>query len=251
MADRVGFWFYVGDWMKDPELRFCSLFARGLLVDLLCIMFEAKHQGQLARPDGSPRTDSEIVDAISGGTRDEKLNALNELITSGALKRNENTGVLYSSRLMRLNELSRKKREAGKKGGDKRAANATQTPKQNSSNQASKTGVVSDTDSASDSDGFTLSKITPVIDSIPKEIAERFILWVKGYWQKHGQWVPLVQQEALLMKLLGLGTEKAIADLDLSIEVCSKRILDSSWKFGTVAELPVKTYGQRIGGGAW
>ena len=94
MGKRVGFWFYTGDWMKDPELRFCSIFARGLLVDLLCLMFEAKRQGELSKPDGSPRSDEEIVDCVSGSDRATKLAALKELINSGALKRDENTGVL-------------------------------------------------------------------------------------------------------------------------------------------------------------
>jgi hypothetical protein len=146
-----GFWFFTGDWMKDPELRFCSLFARGLLVDLLCILFEANEQGFASNPDGSPRTDEQIVDAISGGDRGEKLAALAELEKSGVLSR-DSRGVLFSRRLARLAEVSATRKQNGSKGGSKRQANLKQNDKQN-------TGV-SVSVSVSDSDSFLEEKYT-------------------------------------------------------------------------------------------
>lgn len=148
MGKSPGFWFFVGDWMKDPELRFCSLFARGLLVDLLCLMFEAKTQGYLSKPNGEPRSDLDIVNAISGGTCDEKMEALKELETSGVLSRNEN-GVLFSRRIARLGEVSEQRSKAGSKGVSKREANKEAKAKQN---DKQKQGV---SDSDSDSDSFS------------------------------------------------------------------------------------------------
>lgn len=116
--------------MKDPELRFCSLFARGLLVDLLCILFEANEQGYASNPDGTPRTNEQIVDAVAGGSREQKLAALSELERSGVLSR-DNRGVLYSRRLSRLSELSKERSKNGSKGGSKRQAKQKQTLKQN------------------------------------------------------------------------------------------------------------------------
>jgi hypothetical protein len=123
MAKLPSFQFYPGDWMKDPELRLCSIFARGLLVDLLCIMFEAKHRGQLVLADGvTPWTDLQIVDAVTGGDRHEKLSALEELLCNGVLKRDEQ-GIVYSKRLL-ADELIRQERsKAGSKGGSKAQAN--------------------------------------------------------------------------------------------------------------------------------
>lgn len=129
MGKSPGFWFFTGDWLKDSELRFCSLFARGLLVDLLCIMFEAKEQGYMSKPDGTPRSDVDIVDAISGSTRDEKLKALAELESSGVLSR-DNRNVLYSRRLSKLKELSELRSKSGSKGGSKTQAKLKQTDKQ-------------------------------------------------------------------------------------------------------------------------
>jgi hypothetical protein len=144
MAKSPGFWFFTGDWMKDPELRFCSLFARGLLVDLLCILFEAKEQGYASNPDGTPRTDEQIADAVAGGSREEKLSALAELERSGVLSR-DFRGVLFSRRIARLSELSASRKQNGSKGGSKTQAKLKQTEEQ-------KAGVsVSVSDSVSDS----------------------------------------------------------------------------------------------------
>lgn len=154
MAKAPGFWFFTGDWMKDPELRFCSLFARGLLVDLLCILFEANEQGFASNPDGTPRPDWQIVDAVAGGSRDEKLAALAELERSGVLSR-DSRGVLYSRRLSRLADLSKQRSKSGakrKQNGSKTGANGEQTTQQ-------KAGVsVSVSDSVSDS--FSKDKYT-------------------------------------------------------------------------------------------
>lgn len=149
MGKSPGFWFYTGDWLKDPELRFCSIFARGLLIDLLCILFESKQQGYASRPDGSPRSDEELVDAVSGGTRESKLAALAELEASGVLSRNENN-VLFSRRMARLAELSQTRSKAGSKGGSKSQAklkqNSEQTEKQKGKQKRGVSVSVSDTD---------------------------------------------------------------------------------------------------------
>src|SRR5690606_25444300 len=104
---------------------------------------EAKERGYASKPDGTPRTNEEIVSAVSGGSTEEKIAALAELEASGVLSR-DNRGVLYSRRLARLGEVSQKRSKAGSKGGSKTQAKAKQNDKQN-------TGVT-DTDSVSDSD---------------------------------------------------------------------------------------------------
>jgi hypothetical protein len=150
MAKSPGFWFFTGDWMKDPELRFCSLFARGLLVDLLCILFEANEQGYASNPDGTPRTDEQIADAVSGGSREEKLAALSELERSGVLSR-DSRGVLFSRRIARLAELSSTRKQNGSKGGSKTQAKPKQTTKQTPKQTDKQNGGVSVSDSDSDS----------------------------------------------------------------------------------------------------
>ena len=46
--------FYPGDWFKDPALRSVSLAARGLWIDMLCLMFEGDHRGYLPHATGKP-----------------------------------------------------------------------------------------------------------------------------------------------------------------------------------------------------
>lgn len=47
MAKLPSFQFYPGDWLKDPDLRICSLAAKGLLIDMLCYMHESQERGVL------------------------------------------------------------------------------------------------------------------------------------------------------------------------------------------------------------
>lgn len=149
-----GFWFFTGDWLKDPELRFCSIFARGLLVDLLCFMFESKERGYLVWPDGSPRTNEEIADAVSGGDRSEKIRAIDELEKKGVLSR-DSRGVLFSRRMARLGEISQMRSEAGSKPKSKQEQTANKSETNDKQNQ----GV---TDSVSDSDSDSLVSNPPL-----------------------------------------------------------------------------------------
>ncbi len=153
-AKSPGFWFFTGDWLKDPELRFCSIFARGLLVDLLCFMFESKERGYLVWPDGSPRTNEEIADAVSGGDRSEKIRAIDELEKKGVLSR-DSRGVLFSRRMARLGEISQMRSEAGSKPKSKQEQTANKSETNDKQNQ----GV---TDSVSDSDSDSLVSNPPL-----------------------------------------------------------------------------------------
>jgi hypothetical protein len=172
MAKSPGFWFFTGDWMKDPELRFCSLFARGLLVDLLCILFEAKEQGYASNPDGTPRTDEQIADAVSGGSREDKLSALAELERSGVLSR-DFRGVLFSRRIARLSELSEARKQNGSKGGSKTQAKLKQTGEQ-------KAGV-----SVSVSDSVSVSFLEDTHTHTPAEPDDfRQPGWADDEWQR-------------------------------------------------------------------
>lgn len=196
MGKSPGFWFFTGDWMKDPELRFCSIFARGLLVDLLCLMFESKTMGFLCRPDGGPRDDIEIVDAIAGGSREEKLSALVELVNSGVLSR-DSDGVLFSRRLARLSDVSKERSKAGSKGGSKTQAKLKQTNKQNRG--------VTDSDSVSDtSNRYTYS--SPVILAFDsEEYKESWSKWMAYRSQVKDSFVDdyQAQENQIFLKRLG------------------------------------------------
>ena len=118
------FQFYPGDWMKDPDLRICSIFARGLLVDLLCMMFEAKRRGVLEKQSGEAWTSRDVHRAVGSGAALQEIEAaIKELEDAGVLKREKSTGCLYSSRMIRDESIREKRTKSGSKGGSKTQAN--------------------------------------------------------------------------------------------------------------------------------
>jgi len=92
------FQFYPGDWMKDPNLRRCSQAARGVWIDMLCLMFECEQRGVFAT--GSRPWQLEEVAAAVGGNADVTLRCINELVAKGVCKVRED-GALFSSRIVK------------------------------------------------------------------------------------------------------------------------------------------------------
>ncbi len=97
------FQFYPGDWMKDPSLRACSAAARGLWMDMLCLMFESDRRGFLQAPNGKPYSPDQLA-RMTGCSPDEVSHLLAELETSGVFSRTKN-GTIFSRRLKRDEEL--------------------------------------------------------------------------------------------------------------------------------------------------
>lgn len=92
------FFFYPGDWLKDPGLRRCSLAARGIWIDVMCLMFECEERGVLATA-GHAWSDDEIARAV-GGDYDMALSGLRELVDKGVASRNQ-SGSVYCRRMVR------------------------------------------------------------------------------------------------------------------------------------------------------
>jgi hypothetical protein len=97
-AKLPSFQFYPGDWQKDPDLRRCCHAAKGVWVDMLCLMFECEQRGVLAT-SGTAWTDDEIVRAV-GGDHDVTLACLRELVEKRVAHRDDR-GAVYSRRLVR------------------------------------------------------------------------------------------------------------------------------------------------------
>ena len=53
--------FYVRDRISDQQLRMCSLGARGLWLEMLCLMHDAKRYGFLESRIGRKYTEDELV----------------------------------------------------------------------------------------------------------------------------------------------------------------------------------------------
>jgi hypothetical protein len=76
---RPAFQFYPGDWLRDMALRSCSMEARGLWIEMLCLMHDAVPYGHLrmrrfesfqkavaspriSGPESAPRGDTDCTD---------------------------------------------------------------------------------------------------------------------------------------------------------------------------------------------
>ena len=107
--------FYPADWRKDPELRVCSIAARGLWIDMIALMHEGDPYGhlvvngvavsavQLARLVGEPVA---VVRRL-----------LAELESHNVFSRNE-IGVAFSRRMVADEHIRNVRAEAGKLGGN-------------------------------------------------------------------------------------------------------------------------------------
>lgn len=107
--------FYPGDWLKDPALRRCSHSAKGIWIDILCLMHESEERGVLATA-GVAWSDDDVAQAV-GGDRDTTLKGISELTLKGVLSRNEQ-GAMYCRRMVRDEHKRHLCFQAGKRGGN-------------------------------------------------------------------------------------------------------------------------------------
>lgn len=98
MPKQPSFQFYPGDWLKDPGLRACSMAAKGVWMEVLCLMFECKDRGYLVM-NHKPWTLQHTAHAL-GGSFDENMNCLRELVENGVMKQDKK-GRFFNSRMVR------------------------------------------------------------------------------------------------------------------------------------------------------
>ena len=156
------FQFYPGDWLKDPALRSVSPAARGLWIDLLCLMSESEPRGYLQDANGQPLGHVQIA-RMTGCPPQTVKRLLEELAVSGVFSiqkvsedsgvfdqilSSQTRGVLYSRRMVRDERIRQQNRANGVKGGnpalsksdnppDNRESNRNPTPSSSSSSSSS------------------------------------------------------------------------------------------------------------------
>ncbi len=108
--------FYPSDWRADPALRSCTIAARGLWVEMLCIMHEAVPYGSLLI--AGARIDKKRLAVLAGISEKECTASLLELEGFGVFSRDDD-GTIYSRRMRR----DAAKSEEGRKQVSKRWGN--------------------------------------------------------------------------------------------------------------------------------
>ncbi len=119
MSRRRWIKFWPQDWQRDPALRACSLAARGLWMELLCIAHESEPYGHVTL-NGRAMTEAEVA-SIVGRPRREILPLIAELERAGVFSRTAE-GVIYSRRLVRDADLSAIGRDHAEKRWNQRLA---------------------------------------------------------------------------------------------------------------------------------
>lgn len=104
--------FYPTDWQADTALRFCSIAARGLWVEMLCVMHNSEQYGHLLINGQMPN--DHAIAIICGVPYDQLPALLGELEKAGVFSRNSN-GVIYSRRLVKDHKKSNVARKNVKK----------------------------------------------------------------------------------------------------------------------------------------
>ena len=107
--------FYTTDWRSDPRLKMCSLAARGLWIDLICLMHEASPYGHLL-VNGRCPTDAQVA-VLVGAPPDQIAAMLGELEAAGVFSRTRD-GTIYSRKLTRMAKKAATARNNGRKGGN-------------------------------------------------------------------------------------------------------------------------------------
>ena len=156
------FQFYPGDWMKDPQLRLCSPGARGIWIDLLCLMFESEQRGVL-RINGRAIKLSEMRQFLNGF----RSKFVQELIQNGVMKAARKDGAFYSKRLVRDELKRRHKARNGQLGGKHSQAKPKQTGSKHQANgqanQGSSTSTSTSTSTSVKKNIYIVPKLADVI----------------------------------------------------------------------------------------
>lgn len=101
--------------MKDPALRSISPLARGVWMDILCVMFESEKRGYL-QINGKAPSEEQIARMV-GCSGDEISRAMSELREASVFSTTAN-GVIYSRRIVRDEEIRNKRSKSGTLGGN-------------------------------------------------------------------------------------------------------------------------------------
>ena len=110
---RPAFQFYPADWRRDAALQSCSVAARGLWIELMCVMHDCEPYGVLS-VNGKSMTSAQVARLVG---EQEKVVArlMTELEDAGVCSR-DGQGRLFSRRMVK-DEAVREVRAAGGQGG--------------------------------------------------------------------------------------------------------------------------------------
>jgi hypothetical protein len=108
---RPAFQFYPGDWRRDTALQTCSLAARGIWIEMICLMHEGEPYGHLRV--GAKTISLEVLARMVGEPCSRVRQLIAELEDAGVCSRRED-GTLFSRRMVRDEHTRNARAEGGK-----------------------------------------------------------------------------------------------------------------------------------------
>ncbi len=117
--------FYVGDWRKDVGIQSLSYHHRGVWFELLMLMHCSEQRGRLVLA-GKPMPNA-ALSRLLGLSQQETQDALAAFLDSGVASKDD-AGSVICRRMVREEDIRRKRMEAGRVGGSKSQAKREQTP---------------------------------------------------------------------------------------------------------------------------
>lgn len=115
MSKRPSFQFYPPDWRNDAGVRLCSIAARGLWIDMLCLMHEGEPYGHLTTK-GRPMRPEELAKLVGESVAAVKR-WLAELREQDVFSETGD-GVIYSRRMVRDERIREARAQGGHAGGE-------------------------------------------------------------------------------------------------------------------------------------
>lgn len=107
--------FYPTDWQADASVRMCSLAARGLWIEMLCLMHVASPRGSLL-VNGRQVSPKQLAPLV-GISAKEAVELIQELEDAGVFSRDED-GTIFSRRMRRDDKKAEQDKANGKAGGN-------------------------------------------------------------------------------------------------------------------------------------
>ncbi len=212
---RPSFQFYPGDWLKDPDLRRCSPAARGVWIDVLCLMFECEPRGLLTT-NGKPWSVEEVSKILAGASALLEV-SLRELIDKGVCDLDPDTGAIMSRRMVRDEALRQERALSGRKGGLAKQTASKPPTKSEAKPQAKRKqkGSSSSSSSSSSSESKDIPP-TPLPASLDtEECRTAWAKWLKHLSQKRTKPTPSAI-EAQIEEMEKWGHDRAVAALNHS-----------------------------------
>jgi hypothetical protein len=107
--------FYPYDWRNDNELQSCLIGARGLWIELICLMHDSQQYGYLLINGQKP--DDKTLARLTH-THPQTFRKLRDELIKNGVARLTSEEVIYCKRMVKDHELREKRREIGKLGGN-------------------------------------------------------------------------------------------------------------------------------------